>query len=107
MKSLLAVNSEISGIISSAGTFDSKRKESSAKKRLEFLNLVKMYIETQPDEYFVAKEIQRIENRITLMLNQFDKSKYKDPKEALKKYEKDSGIPELRKQLKALRFIKN
>jgi len=99
MRTLLSIDTEISEIISSRGAFENKRKEASARKRLEFLNIAKMYIESQPDEYFVAKEIFRIENRITLLLNQFDKSQYQDPKEALKKYEKDVGIPELHKKL--------
>lgn len=107
MKSLLDVNAEISEIIASQGRFENKRAESRAKKRLQFLNMVKMYIESQPDEYFVAREIFRLEKRVNLLSDSFDESQYKDAREARKKYEKEVGIPDLRSQIKVLRFIKN
>lgn len=107
MKSLLDVKTEISEIISMRGMFENKRQESRAKKRLQFLSVVKNYIETCPDEYFIAKEIFRLENRVNLIVSQFDEKQYKDPKDARKKYEKEAGVPELKEQIKALRFIKN
>jgi hypothetical protein len=104
MRSLLDVNTEIAALIEQRGHFESKRQEATAKKRVQFLNVAKMYIETCPDEYFISKEIRRLENRINLLSKDAPDKKWK---EAFKKYEKEMGIVELRQQLKALRFIKN
>lgn len=63
-------------------------------------------METGPNLDYIDHEINRIENRIALLSNSFERSQYKDPKEAFKKYENEMGILQLRKQLRTLRFIR-
>ncbi len=108
MRSLLDVNTEIATLIEECTT-GSKLKPaqiSRRKNRIEYLKTIKAYLETGPKLEYIDLEIDRIENRIALLSNSFDRSQYKDPKEAFKKYEKEMGIPDLRTKLRTLRFIK-
>jgi hypothetical protein len=118
MRTLLDVKTELAALQSECGvgngangttvvsTSITKHKLARNKKRIEFLRIVQKYLEEAPDEMYIGREINRIENRIIKIVNSFDDSKYKDPREARKEYEKEMGIPHLRLQLKTLRFIK-
>jgi hypothetical protein len=105
MRSLLDVKTEIAEIITSREDGMTKYQYARAKSRLAFLKVIEMYLENAPEELFISREIKRLENRISLICNNFNDSEYKDPKEARKKFEKEMGIPDLRTQLRALRFI--
>jgi len=108
MRSLLDVNTEILTLTEeiTTGTPLKPAQVSRRKNRIEYLRTIKAYLETGPTLTYIDLEIDRLENRITLLSNSFDRSQYKDPKEAFKKYEKEMDIPQLRKQLRTLRFIK-
>lgn len=118
MRTLLEVKTEIAALLEECGvkngsngsatvtTSITKNKLARNKKRIEFLRIVEKYLEDAPDELYIGREIGRIENRINVIIEAFDESKYKDPREAKKEYEKEMGIPHLRLQLRTLRFIK-
>lgn len=118
MRTLLDVKTEIAELLSECGvsngangstrvaTSITKNKLARNKNRIEFLRIVEKYLEDAPDELYLGREIARIENRINKITEAFDDSFYKDPREAMKEYEKEMGIPRLRLQLKTLRFIK-
>jgi hypothetical protein len=108
MRSLLDVNNEIITLTEECTTGSSLKPSqiSRRKNRIEYLNIVKAYLETDPSLDYINHEINRIENRVALLSNSFDRSQYKDPKEAFKKYEKEMGIPLLRQQVRTLRYIK-
>lgn len=109
MRSLLDVNTEIATLIEeiTTGSILKPVQVSRKKNRIEFLKLIKKYLESGPTLEYINLEINRLENRITLLSNSFDRTQYKDPKEAFKRYEKDMGIPPLRVQVRTLRYIKN
>lgn len=84
------------------------RKQTRLKDATDFYRLVKAYVETQPSESYVEKEIDRIGKRLALIdegysawlkSNQIYSS---DPK---KVYYKEMGATDLKKQLEALEFI--
>jgi hypothetical protein len=78
------------------------------KKRIEYLKVIRHYLETKPSSDFLNKEIDRVENRINLILSHFSHSEQADQfvvKELKKEYEKEHEIPKLRKQVRALRHI--
>ena len=104
MRSLLEVKTEIAAIMSTE--FKKSTEKSRARGRLKFLKTVQFYLEGNPTEYFIKKEIERLENRNNLLLSQFDESKYSNYSKPKKKYEEEMGIPLLRVQLRALRYIK-
>lgn len=87
-----------------------KPRQISAKKdRIELLKMVISYLESGPADDFLKKEIERLINKINLIHADFEKwvpSKYyvKD-KDKLNDYLKMQGIPKIRTQLSALRYI--
>lgn len=109
MRSLLEVKTEIETLIEECTTGSALKKVqiSKRKNRIVFLRTVSAYLESGPLPSYIDLEIERIQNRVVLLSNSFDRSQYKDPKEAFAKYEKEMGIPDLRIQLRTLRFIKN
>lgn len=108
MRTLLEVKTEIATLFEDCTHMANTPAQLSRKKnRILFLRLVERYLETAPDELYLGRDIARLENRITALIDSFDPTQYKDPKEPKKKYEKEMGIPELRVQLRTLRFIKN
>lgn len=118
MRTLLEVRTQIAELLSECGVVEgekgttvvttsiSKSKLSRNKNRIEFLRIVEKYLEEAPDELYLGREINRIENRINAIIDSFDPSQFKDPTEPRKLYEKEMGIPHLRLQLRTLRFIK-
>lgn len=116
MRTLLDVKQEIAGIVSELGHNEggwsnnglTPRQESSRRNRLEFLNHIVLYLESNPEEIFIGREIGRIENRMKLIYDQFpDIGGWQNAdKDRRKEYEKINDIPKLKKQLKVLRFIK-
>lgn len=83
-----------------------QRKE--FQKRAVFLKNIKLYLERSPTSSFIKSEIERIENRIELLMNQFFAIHiaYNPSMSPLRrKYEKENDIPKLKMQLKTLRFI--
>lgn len=118
MRTLLEVKTEIAALRGECGVKDgksgstfittsiTKRKLSMNKKRIEFLQLVEKYLETSPDELYLGRDIKRIENRIALIQKEFNPEDYKDPKKASEEHEKKWGVPQLKIQLRTLRYIK-
>jgi hypothetical protein len=118
MRTLLEVKTEIAALLEECGVSDgangstvvtasiTKNKLARNKNRIEFLRIVEKYLEDAPDELYLGREIARLENRITKIVDSFDPTEYKDPTEPRKEYEKEMGIPHLRLQLRTLRFIK-
>lgn len=80
------------------------------RKKIEEYTLYLRYVETNPDKDYLQKEIDRISNRINLLLKnyipldeeRFDKKTCSTHK---KNYEKEMGVTKIRKQLSALTFI--
>lgn len=107
MRTLAEVNEELSKLLETNRADTKRTVLSRILKRIEFLKLIKNYLTESPTEEFITKEIQRIEDRINALIALFNPKAYKEPKTAMQKFERDNGIPKLRDQLRALRFILN
>lgn len=78
------------------------------KAKLDYLKMCLLYIESNPSVEFIIKEKERLTNRINAFMEL-----YKVPEDwgktmksnHRKAYEKDMGIPKLRKQLSTIHFI--
>lgn len=80
------------------------------RKRIPFLKTCIMYLEEKPDHQYMRSEIQKIETKITLRMNQFVLDDYKEvDKQTVNKlkkaHEKKYEIPHLREQVRTLRFL--
>lgn len=116
MLQLKTVVDEMNGLIEErqknySGPLTSKEKKELVRmrKRIQYLKVIRLYLEKSPTIDFIKKEIDRIENRINLIDSHFSHSEQADEflvKQLKKEYDKENGIPQLRIQLRALRFIK-
>lgn len=107
MRSLLDVKTEIITLAEEINQGGLKKPQVSRRKnRIEFLKLVANYLETSPKGQYIELEIDKLQDKIAILENRFDASEYKDSREAFKQHEKDMGIPQLRIQLRTLRYIK-
>ena len=106
------VTQEISNCLSSMDNDGlTKGQISKVKNRINFLKIVIRYLESGPSTEFLKKEISRLTNRIQLINDQFadylPTQYFEKEKDKLKHYLKECGVPKLKIQLKALRFIYN
>lgn len=107
MRTLLEVKTEIITLAEEINAGGLKKIQVSRKKnRIEFLKTISNYLETTPTQKFIDLEIDRLQEKIAILSNRFDPADYKDPRMAFKQHEKDMGIPQLRTQLRTLRYIK-
>lgn len=81
------------------------------KGQINFLTTVAHYLRSFPSEEFIHSEMGRIKNRILLFNDQYEKwipnRLFKDEKEKFSEYLKEMGVPKLKLQLRALRYIAN
>ena len=93
------------------GQMIADKPTASLKNRLNELNQVLRYILTNPTEEFVRKQLGQISLKISKTLELGPKEsdyRFTEPyKKAIKQYEKDSGIVQMRKQQSTLVYILN
>lgn len=73
------------------------------KKRVQYLKIVLMYLETNPTKEFCEKEKLRLENRIELLMKTFSPLKngtLSQQNKHLKWFEKEMGITKIKPQIK-------
>jgi hypothetical protein len=78
--------------------------------KIDNLKTLVKYLETNPCEKFIEKEIERLKNRITKTQVGFVSQWEPDTKYYKKEranYLKEMGVPKLRQQLQSLLFLKN
>lgn len=116
MKTIKKLQSEIDDKLSDINNYNKsndpkiKKKLKPAKLRLAYLKMCMMYVESQPTVEFIMKERDRLSDRVTAFLNV-----YEEPKNVTgtlgakhrKDYEREMGIPKIRKQLTALKYLLN
>jgi hypothetical protein len=87
------------------------KPSASLKNRLNELNQVLRYILTNPTEEFVRKQLSQTSTKISKTLELGPKEsdyRFTEPyTKAVKQFEKDSGISQMRKQESVLRYILN
>lgn len=105
---------EISRLSDNLSRDSHKMKRSEEKRELtkiNFLRHVASYLNSFPSEEFIDSEIKRLEDREALINKQYPvwiPSKYfATDKEKLKEYKKEMGVPKIKVQLRALKFIIN
>ena len=85
-------------------TFNKERKE------LSLLNTIKMYLEDNPSEDFIKKEVERLENRVMLIEDGFMNYLHNTPEDSdilskkRQEYNKINNVPEIRRQLRRFTF---
>lgn len=91
---------------------ETDRKYKSRQKKLkieyDFLNVCKLYLETEPTEEFIKKEKKRLENRLQLISEGYkhdERQTLKDQKKDRKDYDKLMGVSKIKSQLKAIYFL--
>lgn len=111
MKKLKTITSELKELIKEASEEDDQKVVKKLKKRISFLRMCAMYIESKPTNEFVEGEILRINNRIELISDGFEywaslpREESLSGSKLLTFYYKEMGVPKLRRQLQALRFL--
>lgn len=115
MLTLKEIKSELN-ILMLTNPSDHKETElNKIKKRIQFLKLCEKYLESNPSPEFVSQEHKRILKIINTVADRFSTWAQNNPQAAAGKdyraqksfYEKENGVPKLRKQLKTLAFIKH
>lgn len=110
MKSLKELKIEIDEILTLQMKKMEEKDYKKAVRRLEFLKVCLRYIESGATEEFVNKEIERLTNRIGAFRDNYDTWLGFTDTDSIKGnkltfYEKEMGVPKLRKQISSLRFI--
>lgn len=114
MKTIKILKSEMEDIKSDmkrekeADTKESLNRYKKLNAKLSHLKLCLMYLESEPTVEFITKEKDRLTNRVNKLMDL-----YVEPVGWLKTlklrhkrdYEKEMGIPKLRKQLSTLYFL--
>ena len=78
-----------------------KRAAKRLRRKVSYLRICLKYIETNPTVEFMKKEQDRICNRINKFIDLYDINQHGNKKG----YEKEMGIPKLRKQLSLINFL--
>jgi hypothetical protein len=85
-------------------------QRSRLKKRLQFLQICVRYLESTPNEYFINKQLEDVELKITRRMKLFvledeEKLAKKEVSKMRKEHEKKYEVPHLRDQARALRYL--
>jgi hypothetical protein len=115
MKTIKELEIEINSILLLHDQLDFKNEKilentelNKVKKRYNFLKTCLLYLLTDPKEYFIKKEIERLKNRLILI--DFDYADwcscnyYKNNREV---YERINNCSELKQKINILKFILN
>jgi hypothetical protein len=88
-----------------------KMERSKITNRITFLRTTITYLEQDNREDFLSSELDRLNKRVQLINDGYadwiPSKYYEKEKDQLKDYLKEMGIPKLKAQIKALRFILN
>lgn len=82
------------------------------KARQAFLKTCLLYINTSPNEDYLKREVERISNRINLLLKNYkplsaDRHTNSEVSKHKKDYEKEMNVSKIRTQLTTLNFLLN
>ena len=111
MKKLKTITDELKELIREASAEKDPKVKKKLKLRIPFLRMCVMYVESNPSDDFINSEIERINNRIEKISDGFEywktlpREKEVGDKKLLTFYYKEMGVPKLRRQLQALRFL--
>ena len=72
------------------------------KQKIDFLNHMEMYLQTNPNEEFIQKEYNRLKNRVELIMQRAPENK-----QDLKEYIAKTGLIDTQVKLKTLYYLLN
>ena len=116
MKTIKKLQSEMDSVKSEIENYqkidtpENIRRVKKCRTRFSHLKWCKQYIESNPTQAFLEKERDRLSNRINKFLENYIEPVMANKSEATKEkkaFEKDMGIPKIRKQLTAINFLLN
>jgi predicted nuclease with TOPRIM domain len=107
MKKLKDIKTEMELLMTTNGGNESSIN--AARKRIQFLNTCKNYLESEPTKEFLLQEKDRIKKRITLLEEWFPAYKgiSTDQRKWRAEYNKETGVGTLKTQLKTINFLLN
>jgi hypothetical protein len=112
MKTLEEINQDIRNVeLEMMDGTTPKRRYKTLETKLKLLRQIKMYLETNPSEEFIELEINRINTYISSKQSQFEYWKknvcpqHVDTNKRKALFEREVGIPHLKKQLKTLKYL--
>lgn len=108
MKTLSEVNEQISSILSENYSDETAKKR--ARKELEFLRVCKKYLETQPSEEFIQRELDSVYDRVQYLDDAYDdyvknNPAYINEENPSARYRKEMDYQSLLIQIKTLKFL--
>jgi hypothetical protein len=106
MKTRQQVTDDINWLMETGSKSRSDKEKNSIRKRLQFLRPIAMYMETDPTEESVSRQLNECVKRVDLIQKEFD-HKYPSYCDTRTKSEfmKGKGLPELKKQVKVLQYL--
>jgi hypothetical protein len=106
MKTRQQVADEISWLMETGSKSRSDKLKSSIRKRLQFLRPIAMYMETDPTEESVQRQLSECVKKIDVIQREFDHTypSYCDTR-TKSDFMKGKGLPELKKQVKVLQYL--
>lgn len=110
MKTVRQLQNELSDLKVKIEQEDDKKKEKKLRKKIPYLNTCIMYLESNPDELFIKQEIEKVETKINLRMQQFILDDIENKPKSLvsklkRQHEKQYDIPKLREQVRTLRYL--
>ena len=106
MKTKQQVKEEIDWLMEEGSKSLSDKEKNSIRKRLQFLRPVAMYMETDPTEESVSRQLNECLKKMDAIQKEFDHMypSYCDNR-TKSEFMKGKGLPELKKQVKVLQYL--
>ena len=111
MKTIQELNEEIKNITYEIQNEEMKPSvEKRLRKRIPYLKTCIRYLEENPNAAYMRSEIEKIQTKINLRMNEFPLDSYEDmDKKTVAKlrrdHEKKYQVPHLKEQVKTLKFL--
>ena len=106
MKTRQQIADEINWLMKAGSKSRNDKEKNSIRKRLQFLRPIYTYMETNPTEGSVSRQLNECVKRMDVIQKEFDHAYpyYCDTK-TKSEFMKGKGLPELKKQVKVLQYI--
>ena len=106
MKTRQQVADEINWLMEAGSKSRNDKEKNSIRKKLQFLRPVAMYMETNPTEESVSRQLNECIGKMIVIQKEFDHAypSYCDTR-TKSEFMKGKGLPELKKQVKVLQYL--
>ena len=106
MKTIQQITDEINWLMETGSKSRNDKEKNSIRKKLQFLRPVAMYMETDPTEESVSRQLNECIGKMLVIQKEFDHTypSYCDTR-TKSEFMKGKGLPELKKQVKVLQYL--